>query len=68
MSSNTSVRRTTDPGVTARFPPTSNFDVSTVAGSRGERETSRTKCRTPLTKLAPPVSTISLITAGLDHG
>ena len=40
ISSNTSVRSTTDPGVTARFPPTSNLLTSTLAGRCGERVTS----------------------------
>ena len=43
ISSKTSVRSTTLPGVAARFPPTLNLLVSTVAGSRGGRDMSRTK-------------------------
>ena len=68
INSNTSVRSTTDPGVTARLPPTSNFDLSTLAGRRGERVTSRTNRRPPRTRLAPPSSILALSTAGFDHG
>ena len=36
ISSKTSVRWTTDPGVAAIFTPTVNFEVSTLAGMRGD--------------------------------
>src|ERR1700750_2636545 len=55
MSSSTSVRSTTEPGVTARLPPTSNLLVSTVAGRRGGFDMSLTRRRGPPPRLAPPV-------------
>ncbi len=65
MSSKTSVRRTTDPGVSARFSPTANRLVSTVDGRCGK---SPAKRRAPRTRFRPPWSTVSLTTAGFDHG
>ena len=68
ISSNTSVRLTTWPGVTAMFLPTSNSEVSTIVGMRGERAMSRTSWAEPLTRLAPPWSSVALSTAGLAAG
>jgi hypothetical protein len=68
ITSNTSVRSTTDPGVTARFPPTSNFVTSTLAGRCGGRIMSRTKRLPPWTRFAAPASMITFSTAGFDQG
>ena len=68
MSSKTSVWSTTEPGVAARLPPTSNCDVSTLCGSRGGRATSAAKFRAPRTRFAPPSSTIARRTAGFVSG
>src|SRR3954469_2226522 len=62
INSNTSSRYTTEPGVTARFSPTSKASSSTVAGRPGK---SLRKRRRPRTRLAPPSSTIALSTVGL---
>ena len=51
--------------MTARFSPTANSLVSTVAGRPGK---SWAKWRAPRARFAPPSSTIALITAGFDHG
>jgi hypothetical protein len=59
------VRSTTEPFVAARFSPTVNFDVSTVDGRLGKSPANR---RAPRTRFRPPWSTVSLITAGFDHG
>ena len=43
--------------------------VSTIAGRRGGRETSDTRCRAPRTRLVPPSSIVALDdTVGFDHG
>jgi hypothetical protein len=68
ISSNTSVWRTTEPGVSARLPPTSNREVSTFCGSRGGDAKSAAKRFAPRTRLPPPSSTIALSTVGFDHG
>ena len=67
ISSKTSVRCTTAPGVAARFSPTVNFEVSTLAGRRGGVDTSRSRFRAPFTRLAPPSSMVTFSAAGLDH-
>jgi hypothetical protein len=54
MSSKTSLRCTTDPGVAARFPPTVNFEASTLAGRRGDVDMSRRRFLAPARRLAPP--------------
>ena len=54
--------------MSARFSPTANLLVSTVAGRRGGREKSETKWRAPRTRFAPPSSIVALSTAGFDHG
>ena len=46
------------PGVSARFSPTANLLVSTVAGRRGK---SRRKRRAPRTRFMPPSSTLALM-------
>jgi hypothetical protein len=67
-SSKTSVRSTTAPGVTARFSPTSNADLSTIAGMRGGRRMSRAKLRAPRVRLRPPVSSTAFSAAGFVTG
>ena len=67
-SSNTGVRSTTAPGVTAMLSPTSNAEVSTIDGIRGGLDMSRAKFAIPRTKFWPPVSSATFITAGFDSG
>src|ERR1700722_4473255 len=54
ISSNSGVRGTTAPGVTARSTPTSNASGSTLVGIRGGTAMSGRKCRRPVTALAAP--------------
>ena len=68
ISSKTSFRCTTAPGVTAMFSPTSNSEVSTMFGMRGRLDMSDTNRRAPFTKLSPPESIVALSTAGLVAG
>jgi hypothetical protein len=68
ISSNTGVRRTTEPGVTARSTPTSNASGSTMVGTRGGTAMSERKCRRPATALPPPVSSAALTAAGFSSG
>ena len=68
ISSNTGVRRTTAPGVTARSVPTWKASLSTIAGVRGELARSLTRCRGPVTRLAPPVSMTAFQPTGLSSG
>ena len=68
MSSQTSVRATTDPGVTARSLPTWNASPSTMVGMCGEEAMSETKARIPRTRLRPPVSMYAFHAAGLRYG
>ena len=67
-SSNTGVRSTTAPGVTAMSSPTVNADVSTIDGMRGGLAMSRAKFAAPRAKLRPPVSSAAFSTAGLVSG
>ncbi len=68
ISSKTSVRSTTEPGVTATSSPTVKASGSTIEGTRGAVAKSRTKRRPPATRLPPPVSMIRLSTLGLSVG
>jgi len=68
ISSNTSVRRTTEPAETARFPPTSTCSYRRWWVPAAARAMSRTRRRPPFTRFAPPLSIVSRITAGFDHG
>ena len=68
ISSNTSVRSTTAPGVTARSAPTLNASGSTIDGIRGGAAMSAAKCRRPATTLPPPVSIAAFSAAGLSTG
>ena len=68
ISSNTSVRATTAPGVTARSTPTLNASGSTIDGIRGGLATSAAKCRRPARALPPPVSIAAFSAAGLSTG
>ena len=68
ISSNTGVRSTTDPGVTARSTPTSNASGSTIDGTRGGTAMSDRKFRRPATALPPPVSSAALTAAGFSSG
>ena len=68
ISSNTGVRSTTAPGVTARSSPTENSSLATMLGTRGATAMSPTRFRRPRTMLAPPVLTTSLSAAGFSHG
>src|SRR3954452_25295217 len=68
ISSKTSVRWTTDPGVAAMFPPILNFEVSTLAGRRGDVDRSRSRFLAPAIRLAPPYSIVTFSAVGLDHG
>ena len=67
ISSKTSLRCTTAPGVAARFSPTVNFEVSTLAASRGGVDMSRSRFRAPFTRLAPASSIVTFSAAGFDH-
>jgi hypothetical protein len=64
ISSNTSERWTTSPGVMARFPPTVNGRPSTVEGMPRLRRASCRKCRAPVTRLRPRVATALLSAPG----
>ena len=68
ISSQISVRATTDPGVTARSRPTSNASGDTIAGIRGAADRSDASARTPRTALSPPVSMSAFQAAGLISG
>ena len=68
ISSNTGVRRTTEPGVTARSTPTSNASGSTMDGTRGATAMSAAKCRRPARALLPPVSMAAFTAAGFSSG
>ena len=68
ISSNTSVRSTTAPGVTAMLRPTSNAEESTISGIRGAVARSRSRLTPPRTRLTPPVSMAALADAGLTSG
>jgi hypothetical protein len=68
MSSNAGRRRTTAPGVRARFSPTAKADVSTMDGIRGGRDMSPANLRAPRTKFMPPVSIAAFRTAGFSTG
>ena len=68
MSSNSSVRSTTAPGVTARSSPTVNAFVSTIAGMCGGLRRSCTRLALPCTRLRPPVSSVAFSAAGLSAG
>ena len=68
MSSNSSVRSTTAPGVTARSSPTVNAFVSTIAGMCGGLRRSWTRLALPCTRLRPPVSSVAFSAAGLSAG
>ena len=65
ISSNTSVRRTTAPGLTPRLPPTAKADVSTICGIRGGWARSFTRFSPPRTKLSPPDSRAARTDSGL---
>ena len=68
MSSKTSVRRTTAPGVAATVRPTSKGVPSTISGMRGADAMSFTKADSPRATFRPPVSTTALAEAGLTSG
>ena len=68
ISSRTSVRSTTAPGVTAMLRPTSNDDVSTISGIRGLVAMSRSRLIPPWTRLRPPVSMAAFADAGFTSG
>src|SRR6266536_2730755 len=68
MSSKTSVRATTAPGVTARSAPISNASGATIVGMRGGEAISETKARVPRTRLRPPLSMYAFHAAGLRYG
>src|SRR6266508_424782 len=65
MSSNTSLRCTTWPGVTAMLPPTVNGRLSTVDGMPPLRRRSRARWRAPAMRLRPRVSTALASALGL---
>ena len=68
ISSKTSVRSTTSPGVTATSSPTAKASGSTIDGTRGAVAKSRAKRRPPATRLPPPVSMTRLSTLGFSAG
>src|SRR3954452_9283241 len=68
ISSNTSVRNTTAPGVAARSSPTVNASGSTIEGTRGGLVRSRSIRRRPRTTLAPPVSMTAFTDSGFRTG
>ena len=68
ISSNTSVRKTTAPGVFARSSPTVNASGSTIVGTRGGDARSDTNCFSPRTALRPPVSMAAFSDSGLTTG
>jgi hypothetical protein len=68
ISSNTSVRSTTAPGVTATVRPTSNGDGSTISGMRGGVAMSRSKLRLPRARLPPAVSMTAFADDGFTSG
>ncbi len=68
ISSISSVRITTAPGVAATSTPRSKSCGSERTGSRGGVRTSFEKRRAPVTRFAPPVSIIAFSDAGLVRG
>ena len=68
ISSSTSVRNTTAPGVTAMLRPTSNADRSTISGIRGGAAMSRRKVSPPRTRFSPPLSTAAFAEDGFTSG
>jgi hypothetical protein len=68
ISSNTSVRKMTAPGVVARSSPTENASGSTIEGTRGGVARSLTNWVRPRTALRPPVSMAALSDSGLTTG
>ena len=68
MSSQTSVRATTAPGVTARSLPTWNASGSTMVGMCGAEDMSEMKARTPRRRLRPPLSMYAFHATGLRYG
>ena len=68
ISSNTGVRSTTEPGVTARSTPTSNASGSTIDGTRGGAARSPARRRVPASTLPPPVSMAAFQNAGFSTG
>jgi hypothetical protein len=68
ISSNTSRRNTTAPGVTAMVLPSVNASGSTIDGRRGGVRMSLAKCRSPRTTLSPLVSIAALYPNGFTNG
>jgi hypothetical protein len=68
ISSSTSVRRTTAPGVTAMVRPTSKGDLSTISGIRGGAAMSRRKASPPRARFSPPLSMAAFAEAGFSSG
>jgi hypothetical protein len=67
ISSKTSLRCTTEPGVVATLTPIVNFEASTLAGMRGDVDMSRSRFLAPASRFAPPLSSVAFSAAGLDH-
>ena len=67
ISSKTSLRCTTEPGVVATLTPIVNFEASTLAGMRGDVDMSRSRCLAPASRFAPPLSSVAFSAVGLDH-
>ncbi len=68
MSSQTSDRATTAPGVAARSLPTSNASGATMAGTRGGADKSDASARSPRSMLRPPLSMTAFHATGLISG
>ena len=68
ISSNSSQRRTTEPGVTAMVSPSVKASGSIIDGTRGADAMSPTKLRSPRTALRPPVSMSAFQPSGFSTG
>src|SRR6266536_3251769 len=68
ISSNTSVRNTTAPGVAPRLSPTAKSEPSTICGMRGALAMSRSRFSPPRRKFIPPLSIAALNEAGFNTG
>ena len=68
MSSQTSGRATTAPGVTARSLPIVNASGSTMVGMCGAEAISEIRARAPRTRLRPPVPMNAFHATGLSSG
>ena len=68
ISSNTGVRSTTSPGVSARSTPTRYASGATIVGTRGAAARSLARFRSPFSALTPPESIAAFHATGDSSG